>query len=268
MRNQIHLTTRLCLIACVCLLAACSLQPVSSADQIATQVARDLAVAATLTAVAGGDATPVAPADATATPAPAEATPTEPRPAADTPPPQPTDEPAQPTEAPAPQPTDIPVPPTAPPEPTTPPIAYSDVNFSGNPAPGDEVGGNIQIAGAEPNENGVPVVRAFLAIRVFARFPSSAAQDGAGVDNVLIRINDDQTGELVQERAERTAGYCVFGGGEPDCELWVFADHNNQWPNGQPVSDGSYTVNVSITKAGDSEASVFWNFQFEVAQSS
>ena len=82
-----------------------------------------------------------------------------------------------------------------------------------------------------------------------------------------IAINDDQSGELVQERTERTAGYCSFGGGEPDCDIWVFAEHDNQWPNGQAVADGTYTVNISITQAGSSEPSVFWNFQFEVAQS-
>src|SRR5215218_7449206 len=183
MRNQIRLTTRLCLIASVFLLPACSLQPVSGADQIATQVARDLAVAATLTAVARGQSTPVAVAEATSIPTPAEVAPTE------VPPLQWTEVmPLQPTEAPPPQPTDIPVPPTAPPEPTTPPIAYSDVNFNGDPKPGEEVGGKIQIAGIVPSDSVFPVVRSFLAIRVFARFPANAAHDGEGVDNVQIRI--------------------------------------------------------------------------------
>lgn len=261
MRQHIRAVPCLCLLACLWALAACSIQPISSGDQVATRVAQDLAVAATLTAVARGQPTAIAIGDATATPTPAAVVvPTEP-------PPQSTDAPLpQPTEPP-PQPTDIPVPPTAPPEPTEPPIAYSDVNFSGNPVPGDEVGGKIQIAGAELNENQALVVRSFLSIRVFARFPDSATQDGAGVDNVQIAIGNDQTGDLVQQRIERTAGYCAFGGGEPDCVPWVFAEQNNQWPNGQPIADGSYTVNISITKLGDSEPSVFWNFQFEVAQS-
>src|SRR6266536_3213594 len=195
MRNQIRLITSLCVIACVWPIAACGGQAVSNADQIATRVAEDLAVAATLTAVAR----------------------------------------AQPTAA---------------------PIAYSDVNFSGNPVPGEEVGGNIQIAGAELNDKHVLVVHRFLAIRVFARFPASAAHDGDGVDNVQIRISDDQSGETVQDQTEHTAGYCAFQGGEPDCVVWVFAEHNNQWPKGQPIENGTYTVNVTITPVDENNPTV------------
>src|SRR6266508_3671926 len=233
MRNQIRLISSLCVIACVWPIAACGGQAVSNADQIATRVAEDLAVAATLTAVARAQPTA----------APSAATPES-----------------------TPMPTSVPA--TAPPEPPTEaPIAYSDVNFSGNPVPGEEVGGNIQIAGAELNDKHVLVVHRFLAIRVFARFPASAAHDGDGVDNVQIRISDDQSGETVQDQTEHTAGYCAFQGGEPDCVVWVFAEHNNQWPKGQPIENGTYTVNVTITPVDENNPTVNWNFQFEVAQS-
>src|SRR6266498_1221620 len=253
MRNQIRLITSLCVIACVWPIAACGGQAVSNADQIATGVAEDLAVAATLTAVARAQPT-AAPSAATpeSTPMPTSVPATAP--------------PEPPTEAPAPS-TDIPIPPTAPPGPTAAPIAYSDVNFSGNPVPGEEVGGNIQIAGAELNDKHVLVVHRFLAIRVFARFPASAAHDGDGVDNVQIRISDDQSGETVQDQTEHTAGYCAFQGGEPDCVVWVFAEHNNQWPKGQPIENGTYTVNVTITPVDENNPTVNWNFQFEVSQS-
>jgi hypothetical protein len=258
MQRHIRVLTSLCLIACVFSLAACGGQAISSADQVATRVAQDLAVAATLTAVAR--AQPTAESPGAATPEPTLAPePTEP--------PEPTEAPPVPaTEAPAP-PTDIPVPPTAPPEPTEPPIAYTDVNFNGNPVPGEEVGGKIQIAGTVPSDSVFPVVRSYVAVRVFARFPASAAGDGDGVKTVQIRIESDETGETVQERTEQAAGYCSFGGGEPDCAVWVFAEHDNKWPNGQPITDGTYTVNISITQSGASDPSVFWNFQFEVAQS-
>src|SRR6266545_3023031 len=191
MRNQIRLITSLCVIACVWPIAACGGQAVSNADQIATRVAEDLAVAATLTAVARAQPT-AAPSAATpeSTPMPTSVPATAP--------------PEPPTEAPAPS-TDIPIPPTAPAEPTEAPIAYTDVNFSGNPVPGEEVGGNIQIAGAQLNDNNVPVVHSFLAIRVFARFPASAAHDGDGVEQVRIVLTNEETGEIVQDRPEQTA---------------------------------------------------------------
>jgi hypothetical protein len=253
MRRHMRLITIVCLIASAWPIAACGGQAISSADQIATRVAQDLAVAATLTAVARAQPTAALPNAATPEPTaiPSSAPPTEA--------PLPTETP--------PAPTDIPVPPTAPPEPTEAPIAYTDVNFSGNPVPGEEVGGHIQIAGAQLNDNNVPVVHSFLAIRVFARFPASAAHDGDGVEQVRIVLTNDETGEIVQDRPEQTAGYCAFQGGEPDCVLWVFAEHDNKWPKGQPITDGTYRVDVTITPRAENNPTVNWNFQFEVAQS-
>jgi hypothetical protein len=262
MRNYLRLLTSLCLIACVFPLVACGGQAISSTDQIATRVAQDLAVAATLTAVARAQPTAEPPQVATPEPS-ALPTSAPPEPTAL---PEPTEAPPEPTQAP-PEPTDIPIPPTAPPEPTAPPIAYTDVNFNGDPKPGEEVGGKIQIVGTVPSDSVFPVVRSFLAIRVFARFPASAAHDGEGVDNVQIRIESDETGETVQDQTEHTAGYCSFGGGEPDCVVWVFAEHGNKWPKGQPITNGTYTVNVTITPVDQNNPTVNWNFQFEVAQS-
>lgn len=236
-------------LACLCLLAACSAQPLSDADQAATRVAEDLTVSATLTAVAQSQAPSATAELAPATEAPAA--PTELPAATSAPPEQAT-------------PTGLPIPPTAAPLPTEPPLAYTDVNFDGSPQPGQEVGGKIQIAGASFSGDALPLVRQQLAIRVFARFPNDAAADGDGVAQVVIRINNNETGETVHERTEKTAGYCAFGGGEPECDPWVFAKHKNSWPNGQPIANGSYTANIQITPAGSSDPTVFWNFQFAI----
>jgi hypothetical protein len=239
-------------------LAACGGPALSSDDQVATRVAQELAVAATLTAVARAQATPASADTPIATPA-AEPT----APAAATDPPA-----ASPTDPPPPPPTDIPVPPTAPPEPTTPPIAYTDINFNGNPtpAPDGDVDGKITIAGATPGQGGTPVVRDFMAIRVDARIPGTAATNGDGIQNVQIVVFDNQSGETVIDQTEGTAGYCSFGGGEPDCTIWRFAEHGNRWPKGQQVVNGTYSVNVTINPKDGAYPTVQWNFQFEVAQ--
>lgn len=260
MRNYTRVVLGLCLALLTWPLAACGGPALSSDDQVATRVAQELAVAATLTAVARAQTTPTIGDTPTAVATPAAPAPTEP-------PAPPTDAPA-PSEPPPPPPTDIPVPPTAPPEPTAPPIAYTDINFNGNPtpAPDGDVDGEITIAGATPGEGGALVVRDFLAIRVDARIPGGAAKNGDGIQNVQIVVFDNQSGDTVIDQTESTAGYCSFGGGEPDCVIWRFAEHDNRWPKGQPVVNGSYSVNVTINPKDGAYPTVQWNFQFEVAQ--
>jgi hypothetical protein len=56
----------------------------------------------------------------------------------------------------------------------------------------------------------------------------------------------------VYERQENNAAYCAFSGGEPDCNVWYFHDNNNQWPNGDPVDNGPYTLRARVkAKSGD-----------------
>ena len=61
--------------------------------------------------------------------------------------------------------------------------------------------------------------------------------DGAGIESVTFTIRDE-TGEKVHERTERNAGYCVFGGGEPDCTVWRFSEHGDKWPDGASLNPG------------------------------
>ncbi len=58
--------------------------------------------------------------------------------------------------------------------------------------------------------------------------------DGKGIDHVDLTIVD-QLGNIVHEHTEKTAKYCAFGGGEPDCTIWNFSAHNNRWDTGIPV---------------------------------
>jgi hypothetical protein len=76
---------------------------------------------------------------------------------------------------------------------------------------------------------------------------------------------------LVHERVERDAEYCPFGGGEPDCTVWVFADHGGRWPNGRQVNPGSHRVQINITARNtdppkDPPPEAFWNFEFTIEE--
>jgi hypothetical protein len=229
-----------------------------SADRIATRVAEERAVAATLTAVAGAR--------------PAGTQPALPEPTS--PPPTPIGE--------APPPT--PPPPTLPP-PAEEPVAYQGVPPEGNLLPDSEVTdnnsaavgvirGSLQIADVKGEREGRPLVRGRLAIRIAARLerPGEPAPDGAGIAHVLIvikRYDGGNPGTEVHQREERNAAYCAFGGGEPDCNVWVFAEHGNQWPNGTPLESGWYWVSAEIVLKDQLNVSnrPFWftNFYLEAS---
>jgi hypothetical protein len=93
------------------------------------------------------------------------------------------------------------------------------------------------------------IVSGALVFQVFAS--TDGNQDGAGIDRVDMRIigSDGQ----VYQRTEQTSAYCAFSGGEPDCNVWVFAEHDNRWPNGDPIEPGDYTLRATIhAKDGNS----------------
>lgn len=269
-RNGMGTGRGLALAATACLAVACG-QPsvaaptaappvtaptaeLSSGDRIATRVAEDQAVAATLTAIAQANqpaATPTAP-PATM----AEVLPTEP------PPP----------------PTEVPLPPTAPPPPEE-PVAYKSVPPDGNFTPDSEmidnngvslgrIKGSLKIADVSDSKDGLPLVKDRLAIRISASFAKNSlpANDGDGIDHVHISITRDE-GDNQQElhsRDETTDAYCSFGGGEPDCELWDFGAHDNQWPNGTPLQNGRYKVTATIFLKGIDFAQPFWFTSFYI----
>ncbi len=44
--------------------------------------------------------------------------------------------------------------------------------------------------------------------------------------------------------AETRVEYCAFS---PDCQPWVFSKHNDTWPNGQPVENGTYLLRATVS---------------------
>jgi hypothetical protein len=99
------------------------------------------------------------------------------------------------------------------------------------------------IAQTGPNTTNTTVNGA-LAFQVEAYDPDRGTSDGAGIDSVDLQIF--KNGQKVHERTERSAGYCAFSGGEPDCRIWVFADRKNQWPNDRPIEFGPHLLRAQI----------------------
>jgi hypothetical protein len=264
------------LLAAACGGAAAPAEP--EADRVATRVAEELAVVATLTAAAPPPAaeptsvpapTDVSPTDASveATQTPAD-TPT--APPADTPVP-PTNTAVPPTDAPPP-PADTPVPPTDTPPPTPTPILIAvlpvdggggDVpNIRNNNPPKD--GRNVTLPGYSPGEVSEPMVyrdRIVFQAEVFDA--NVGTNDGDGIDNVQFTIEDDR-GQQVHFRPENTPGYCVFGGGEPDCNVLVFADTGFKWPDGETIFPVFYDVSIDINPQYSDPVDWMWSFAVEL----
>ncbi len=158
-------------------------------------------------------------------------------------------------------PTPTPAPtPTPPPTPLPPPPERVTLPPDGGKG-GSGLEGQIVIPfRVDVTSDRLAVFRDKLAFRVEVYDPSAGSRDGAGIRQVTITIRDNENDELVHERTERTAGYCVFGGGEPDCNVWVLAEHNYRWPNGQNMVSGKYNVTFTIVRRDGSEADWIWSF--------
>jgi hypothetical protein len=252
-------------------LAACGAGQVSDADRIATEVARQLAVAQTLTAQAGP---PTASSPAIATPTsqvsePTAVTTTLPTLEAMTATqvsPTPTPAASRPTVAattvpPTPTPTNTPgdlVPlPTEIPSPTAVRVAEV-VRLPGGSSNG--VSGELRLRGLidQPVAE-TPVVRGQLAFRAVVRDPAAGPNDGDGVLAVHFFVLDPQ-GNIVYERVEENPAFCLSGGDAPGCDL-IDIGPGGTWPDGAPVTYGVHQINMDIGAGADgvnNDRGAFW----------
>lgn len=75
---------------------------------------------------------------------------------------------------------------------------------------------------------------------------SGSTEDGAGISAVIFTVTDANNNILL-ENSEETAGFCIFGGGEPNCNPWTFEDFVYKWaPGGAVVEDGTYNLEVKV----------------------
>jgi hypothetical protein len=69
--------------------------------------------------------------------------------------------------------------------------------------------------------------------------------DGHNISLVDMRILNSEEVQ-VHQNIDNKIKYCAFGGGSPNCNVWVFADHDNKWPDGQPINAGLYTLQAIV----------------------
>ena len=80
----------------------------------------------------------------------------------------------------------------------------------------------------------------------------SANKDGRGVISVEFIVNTlvspNNVGEEHYRRTEMNPGYCIFAGGEPDCNPWVFENGQYKWSaGGESVEEGNYRLTINVT---------------------
>lgn len=233
-------------------------------DRVGTRVAEDLAVARTLTAVAQNSSAPTQIAQAS-TPAVAAPTMLASSPTA-IPPTEtpisvtPTNTAISPTRRP---PTRTLAPPA--PAPVVPTPLEDDPTTAGFGTP-NGLQGTIILPGYQ-GPHDLPVFRDAIVFRLKVIDPAFGDTDGAGINAVSMSI-DTPNGQTVQNRTEGNPAYCVFGNpsDSPHCDVWRFAEHNNQWPDGTPVCvGGPYQGNMTVETKDPAKSGAFWGFNFEIA---
>jgi hypothetical protein len=187
------------------------------------------------------------------------------------------------TPPPAPTATPTPVPPTPtntpPPAPTATPtgqrlvIVESDVDGDdGNDflrgSSTSNQGRVVLLPGFNPSEVAKPMVfNRRIALRVEVFDTRVGLTDGAGIESVTFRLVDNAGGgDVVYEKTETGAAYCLFGGDEPLCSTLMFAQTGNRWPNGNPIYDGDYVAQIDILAANGDSTQWRWAFRIAGAQ--
>lgn len=120
-----------------------------------------------------------------------------------------------------------------------------------------------------------PVIDPTYLLRVMTHDLREGEYDGAGIDYVGFQVfqnfgNFDQ----VYSREERTAGFCIFRGGEPNCNPWFYdAQGRATWgEGGRVVESGDYHISVNIVSkfppegspAGSDGETCNWDFDITV----
>jgi hypothetical protein len=235
----------------------------SADDRIATQVAATLTAEADQVAQAPSE-TPTTPPTATEASAPTDTATATPVPPTATPSATATEEP-----------TATPAPPTVTSTPSPTPTLIQLVIV---PVDGDDgnqflrgsaeqnQGRNVLLPGFTPQEVSDPMVfreRMVFAVEVFDT--RVGRTDGAGIDRVFFDIVDEGgDGNTVYDNLEENPGYCVFGGGTPECAVLVFEQTGNRWPNGEPIRNGAYQAQISIFAENGEQTQWRWGFQIDI----
>lgn len=124
-------------------------------------------------------------------------------------------------------------------------------------------GGRVVLLPGFPPEavTDTPVFNGRMALRVEVFDTRRGQNDGDGIQTVTFTIVDNFTGEPVYSNVEEQHPFCLFGGNDPLCTTFVFAQNGLRWPNGEPMFNDGYTVNIDILALNGDETQWRWLFQ-------
>lgn len=128
----------------------------------------------------------------------------------------------------------------------------------------DNQGRVILLPGYSPEEIAIPMVfrdRMVFQVEVFDT--RAGLYDGAGIRDVTFTI-EDEGGDVVYQHTEKRAGYCVFGGGEPDCNVLWFDQAGYRWPDGGEIVNGDYLAKIDIQPEQDDGTQWRWRFVIDI----
>jgi hypothetical protein len=85
-------------------------------------------------------------------------------------------------------------------------------------------------------------------------------KDGRDIASVEFTVTSADGGKTYYDRTEKNPGYCIFGGGEPDCTPWIVEGGQYKWKQGgEPVKSGKYGLTITVTASNGDEGSWLWN---------
>ncbi len=101
----------------------------------------------------------------------------------------------------------------------------------------------------------------FVRFRVYDTI-DGGKKDGDGIASVSFQVLDDN-GKEVYQRTERQAGFCIFGGGEPNCNPWTLDNITYLWKSGgEPVEAGEYKLFIVVSALSGEQGN--WNYDIQI----
>jgi hypothetical protein len=166
---------------------------------------------------------------------------------------------------------EIPPVPTLPPPPTLPPVPTTNAPTptANVPTPTIAVDGPPRVTNNVPGgtaadyvEGEVIVNDAFL-FRMRVADTRFGHEDGAGIDHVEFTITT-LAGDTIYFNREDFAAYCIFQGGEPDCNLWTVRNGRYFWgQNGPEMQSGEYHARILVYPQAPAFDDEVWNWDFD-----
>jgi len=91
-----------------------------------------------------------------------------------------------------------------------------------------------------------------------------SSNDGDGIDHVSFIVFDKKNLKVFSN-TEKTAKYCIFQGGEPDCNPWPKSNGYYAWSSGgKEILSGNYQVTIRVALKSDPTNESEWSIPITI----